>query len=341
MSTVFGKTPLDLDQPRVRSVYCRHLVELLGEEGVAPNKVLEGSELDPVALGDHEKLISYRQELRIYENAVRLTKAPSLGLRLGRRQQLSDHGVLGYALQSSRNLEHALELARRFGHLSGPLIGVTAERSRSLVRFVFHELLPLGTSKVVALEEMLAIFALQFFALSSPATAAKSLEVGFQPETPEEYANLFDCPVVCNAPETAIEVRAKDLRRPFTFADQATVELCERRCQELADRLGTRGSFGERVRQTLVNHTEGFAGLDAVAASLGISSRTLRRRLTEEGTSYRELCDEVRMGLAIDYLEESSLTSEEIAELLGYADTPSFYRSFRRWTGRAPGSYRR
>ena len=80
--------------------------------------------------------------------------------------------------------------------------------------------------------------------------------------------------------------------------------------------------------------------VDALARKLGMSSRTLQRRLTEEGTTFRRLLNEVRRRLATTYLMTPGVGIAEVAFLLGFSDVPAFHRAFRAWTGQAPGAYR-
>jgi AraC-like DNA-binding protein len=79
---------------------------------------------------------------------------------------------------------------------------------------------------------------------------------------------------------------------------------------------------------------------EIIAEMLGMSSRTLQRKLDEEGTSYKDLLNELRVELALYYLQNTDLSLESIAYQLGYAEARSFYRGFKQWTGRTAGSYR-
>jgi AraC-like DNA-binding protein len=81
--------------------------------------------------------------------------------------------------------------------------------------------------------------------------------------------------------------------------------------------------------------------LSELARRLGMSGRTLQRRLVEEGTTYRAVIDEVRRGWAEQLLGEARASSGEVAALLGFADVPAFHRAFVRWTGMTPASFRR
>ena len=79
---------------------------------------------------------------------------------------------------------------------------------------------------------------------------------------------------------------------------------------------------------------------DRIAERLGMSSSTLRRRLMEEDTSYQKIKDDCRKSMAIDYLHQYDYKIHEIGDLLGFAETSSFVRSFKKWTGMTPKAYR-
>jgi AraC-like DNA-binding protein len=80
--------------------------------------------------------------------------------------------------------------------------------------------------------------------------------------------------------------------------------------------------------------------LAAFARDIGMSERTLQRRLSDEGESYQSLVDDVRRRFALEYLERSKFTVAEVAYLVGFSDLASFHHAFKRWTGRTPGSFR-
>ena len=95
------------------------------------------------------------------------------------------------------------------------------------------------------------------------------------------------------------------------------------------------------VRRLLVEHLgQSVLTLDAAATALAVSRRTLTRRLTEEGTSFRNILDEVRCDFARALLQDPSLSIGDIAFFLQYSEPAAFHRSFRRWTGRTPQAFR-
>jgi AraC-like DNA-binding protein len=151
----------------------------------------------------------------------------------------------------------------------------------------------------------------------------------------------FGCRVQFEADRNALVLRSSDLERPFVTHN---AELLAMIAPQLEAELGARESgqtLGERVKGTV---KRGLAGhrpsIRFVAQRLGLSSRTLQRRLTEEGVTFQELVEEARRELARHYLGQSGLELNETAYLLGYKDGNSFFRAFHQWEGTSPGEWR-
>jgi AraC-like DNA-binding protein len=104
--------------------------------------------------------------------------------------------------------------------------------------------------------------------------------------------------------------------------------------------LSRQSRLVDDVRLLLLARPGFFPDIEMVAERLDVSVRTLRRRLTEENTSFQEILDEVRFGLATEYLVETHLPLQELSILLGYSDPGNFTHSFKRWSGRAPRDFR-
>jgi AraC-like DNA-binding protein len=105
--------------------------------------------------------------------------------------------------------------------------------------------------------------------------------------------------------------------------------------------LRAQNTLREQVKRILKRQLAGQRpGLEAVAAELRLSTRTLQRRLTAEGASFQGLMEEARRELARHYLLHSSLELNETAYLLGYEDANSFFRAFHQWEGASPGEWR-
>lgn len=334
-------------RPAPLPVYAAHLVAILEAAGVPAARTLAGTSLSAADLvadpdsGGEPARISLAQQHRVYTNAVACYPGRDLGIRLGRRQRISDHGVLGFAMQSSRDLGDALRIASRFHTITGTLLDFELRRSDEHLTIAMREMEPLGAAYPVAVEEMLTVLARQLLSQTTPATRAAAVTLTYAPGDAHALEALLGCAPEPGAPHTSVSLRLEDLRRPFLLSDAETAALCEARCAALLARLGGESETVAKVRRVLVEHAREAHTLERVAASLHVSPRTLRRRLAAAGTSFREVRGDVNRSLALDYLTHSSLGVDEIAELLGYAETTNFYRAFARWTGRTPAAVRR
>ncbi len=105
-------------------------------------------------------------------------------------------------------------------------------------------------------------------------------------------------------------------------------------------RLGSATDVVDDLRAVMLGEPGRMPKIQAAAKRLGMSDRTLKRRLQDAGTSFKAVREELLRSLALDYLQESNLTIEEIALLLGYTETPNFFRAFKRWTGSTPATIR-
>jgi AraC-like DNA-binding protein len=137
---------------------------------------------------------------------------------------------------------------------------------------------------------------------------------------------------------------AADAARPMQGADEALASIVRRRLEKaLSERdFNGAGTFSGRVRHLTVSRLGDIPLTpDTAAKSLGVSRRTLSRRLADEGTSFRNVLDDVRREFACALLQDRSLSIADIAFFLQYSEPAAFNRSFRRWTGQAPSAFRR
>ena len=125
--------------------------------------------------------------------------------------------------------------------------------------------------------------------------------------------------------------------RPLPRADSLLCSLLERQAADALARMPAVTSFAETVRQEIARALPGGeVSADGVARSLGLSARTLRRRLSDCGLNYQQLLDGVRCDLARQALSRPGASVGEVAAALGFSDTSAFHKAFRRWTGKRP-----
>lgn len=127
---------------------------------------------------------------------------------------------------------------------------------------------------------------------------------------------------------------------PLPGANLEVARACEEQCRALLARRQVRGGLAGRIRDRLLRTPGHLPDMQTLAMELHLTVRTLRRRLDDEGSSYRLLLDEVRQALAEELLATGAIRLEEIAERLGYGEVSNFIHAFRRWKGMTPRQYR-
>jgi AraC-like DNA-binding protein len=163
-----------------------------------------------------------------------------------------------------------------------------------------------------------------------------------RPEDVRAYERFYRAPLEFGALATAFLLRNDDLARPVVASDATLSGYLDHLAAQLLAALGGADTLRDQVRRLLWSElSAGVPGLDAVGRVLGMSPRTLQRRLRAEGTTLSAMLTQVRHDLALPLLGDGQLAVAEVAFLLGYEDPSAFNRAFRRWSGRSPRAFRR
>ena len=324
-----------------------HLMQVLIDAGVEPDAVLEGTGLSRAAVENPFTLTSCAQFLRASRNAVRLYPGHDLGLRVGSRLRASNYGMYGYALLCSETLHQMWDRAVRYHPLSSGMLPLhwCVEGDRAVWVFPDHAAFPWPD-----VDESLYRFMidLQFAAhvtigLDVMGSWFLPVEAGFTGAAPQHVdalARVLRCPVRFAQPRNTLSFPADWLGRAPQLAHPITATHVALQCARLLDDLQWSGGMTRRVVQELTRLPGRFPDIEAVAGRLCMTSRTLRRHLEAEGATFSDLLTAVRKNLAIDYLTGTRMSTEDIAEALGFSDAVGFRHAFKRWTGQTPRAYR-
>jgi AraC-like DNA-binding protein len=133
------------------------------------------------------------------------------------------------------------------------------------------------------------------------------------PDHAAAYSDLCQCPVLFNANVNELQIPASAMARQIACRDPINLELARRACESILNEAEKSGGFASLVHQALLRIPSHFPPIESIAAELGLSPRQLHRNLQEENTSYRKILDDIRMGLAIKYLRQTQITTEDIA----------------------------
>jgi len=330
--------------PVLRPVISAQLLARLGiERGLTLEQCLRDTGIDAQALAAPRTEVTAAQELQLIRNLLSgLGPVPGLGLDAGLSYRLSSYGIWGFALLSSPTFRSAAEIAVRYLDLSYAFGRFRLEpQGRDLLLILDDRDLPEDVYQF-AVERDLAAWANAAWEIRPGGFPAKSAQLRFsRPAYDWRFDKICGARPMFGASINAILLGAESLDTPLPQADASMARLCEEQCRQLLARRRVRSGFAGQVRDRLSRAPADMPSLERVASELHIAPRSLRRRLEEEGTSFRSLLDEVRQALAEELLSTSPMKLEEIAARLSYAEPATFISAFKRWKGMSPTAYRR
>ncbi len=300
------------------------LVGLAHEQGLGNGGALRGTGVRVADLADPDAQVTAEQELRAVRNLLAVLPAElhaDAGRRLGERYHVSTFGALGFALLSSPTLGEAVDVALRFWDLS---FAFAAPRVTPVAR----------GGRRITLETHGVPADVETFVRARDAAAIRQVLAELLPGTdPPAFGDGAGA-------DGALLLPGRYLARPLPQGDPQTRAAFEAMCADVVSRRRARSGLAQRVRVVVTQRLADGAPMEAVAADLGLTPRTLRRRLGAEGTSYRALVEEVRDSLAAELLATGRLSVADVALRLGYAEASTFIAAFRRWRGRTPAAWR-
>jgi AraC-like DNA-binding protein len=336
----------NLDAPAVPARNAKAVLESARRAGVPAAVVLNGTGVSEEQIRVPAARVSYRAIIRMQHNIIEHGDVHGLPANYGFAQgqfSIAAYGMLGYAMMSCATLNQAIQMALKYHRTAGPLFDLTfdADDERLVVRAdnVF-ELSPRVLTLVT--EELFTAFPRLLKLLVGRDVAPQAVELGYPaPPHAELYGTAFDCPVMFDAPCSRFVLGADALALPLVHPDADSVVMFERSCRELLAEIERHDCLSNELRQLLLASPGKLPDAATAASRLRLGERTLRRRLADEGTTFQTILDEVRCRIATDYLVGTQLSTQEIAELLGFSEATNFRRAFLRWTHRSPTSYRK
>jgi AraC-like DNA-binding protein len=291
-----------------------------------------------------ERRVPLDKYFALVDLAAEVVGDPCFGLHFGAAHAFETAGVFNYIVQNSPNVGVAIANATRYLRLIIDAAELSLELAGSRASLVYRVTDPaIVPSRHYS--ELVIAYGLKGMRVMVDDPAWTPNEVRFRHAPPADvspYARLFGAFVRFEQPEDALVFDRALLSRPIHAADLQLLGILETHAQERLAELPASDDLVSRLEQFVVGALpDAGAGLGAAARALGMSRRTLQRRLRARGIDYAGLIDEVRRRLSSRYLADARLSLGEIAYLLGYSESSAFNRAYRRWTGRTPSADRR
>ena len=272
-----------------------------------------------------------------------LTDGDATGVNVAEWLPRGSLELVEYSFRCSSSLGAGMDRLSRYGRLINDRYSSHVLHAGTGVRF------SVGAADGGPIHPQRVEFAIALLVrLAREATAVdlEPTEVCFVHAAPKDVSRqttFFRTAIQHSAPANAIVFTEADGGLPLKSADPALETIIRRRLDKALRVLNTPGEINTaaRVRQVLLDRMgQGVPTAAAISREMGVSARTLNRRLEDEGTSVREIRDQVRRDLAVALMMDVTVSVSEIAFFLGYAEPSPFHRSFKRWTGKTPMAFR-
>ncbi|WP_040887002.1 AraC family transcriptional regulator [Marinobacter santoriniensis] len=339
----------------VPGVYMRVLADTVRKLGHNDRQLFEGLDFTPADLKANDSRIFVTDATIMAQRAVNLAGKDGLSFALARELRLTIHGTLGFAALTSPTFEGALDSVRRYLQLRAPFLTMkqSVAGDQVLVQLCTEFDVPeLYTFLAETVSATLILLTEQLLDREDAARKGFALEDGKLPgvrvhltsKEPAYYRRYASqLPVVFDygQPEEMMIFPTGLLGVRMRLADADASEMAREQCEfELQKALKEQGDIAMAVRNMLRMMPGPLPSLETMADRFCVSSRTLKRRLADRDTSYREIVESVLKDRAIQLLRYTNQSVSEIAYELGYADLSNFSRAFRKWTGKSASEFR-
>jgi len=319
----------------------RVLGRLLEARGIDSRSFFQSCKLDPDRMNDPTGRFDTWDVWTTVAKVSEQLEDPDIGLESIRYQRLTDHHLFGITVAASATIQDALHRIVRYQHIENTTMNFSLDQAGDLVHL---RLDTAGQPDSLArlLEDWRAstvMFVLRVAggANFNPHSACFSYP---EPNDTQLHQALFRCPLTFDADCLTLSFDQETANQQLDSDNKAILLANEPLLERFVAQL-TKDDFRSQVRMAIIDElAAGYPRDENIAATLNMSVRTMQRKLSELGTHFTDVLTEVRHELAERYVGTTDMPITEIGLMLGFAETSSFSRAFKRWTGKSPGDYR-
>lgn len=270
---------------------------------------------------------------------------PLFGLKSGAYVQPGSYSIFGYMIMNCRSAREALHMTPMYESIVGDMGVTTIKKAGSRLAVCWTCQYDDPTIIPHMIDNVLFSWT-QFARYLADLPEGKPYCVQLERQQPNDealntYQEMFGCEIEFNATRNALIVDEEVLEIPLRQPDPGLLQSLTQQAETMMSELKQKNTLVLKV-QSILRHLikEALPRKEKVAEALGMTERTLQRRLQEEGTGYQQLLDDIRHETAISWLTTTHLPINDIANHLGFSETRSFQRRFKIWTNHSPGEYR-
>lgn len=308
--------------------------------GLRPDALLRQARLPGTLHLPGQRPITTQQYFALWKALETLTGDAAIALRLVEETDTSAHPPSSFASFFARDYGDAIVRTARFKHLCTPEqlhLTENGDEAHISIEWLYANEPEPPVLTDVAFASLLELGRRGTKQRLTP----QRVELTRTEPVTERHKAFFGCPIRCKTPKNVLVLKAADLDLPFPGHNPELLEILTPALAAALGDLEACTSISEQVKVVLKRKlASGRPELPEIAQELGISERTLQRRVTDEGKNFRELLIEARQELGRRLLADPSAEINEVAYLLGFQDTSSFHRAFRDWEGVTPNRWR-
>ena len=334
-----GSVGTAAETSRVAPVYLIPLLAEAQRAGFAGDALFHGLGLVADDLDVPGFTVSPNEANTVVRRALRLLDAPELGLKLGMHTRISERGAMALGLMAAATLGDAIALTLEFPGSAGYLMWVHAERDRLLHRMIAEPMFGNDDIAPFLVDIMFAGSVRLRRQVSRTHYAPSSVElVRSCPPNAAVYEQHFACPVHFGRSQNVLATDLAGLDRPLPMANVMAYRLSRQLLDREMERNGAPSALGFAVERAIRRALPLVLAPADLAHSLNVGERSLRRKLAQEGLSFRGLLDEARKARALERMTGARRTITDVAMHTGFSDVRAFSRAFKRWTGKSPSA---
>ncbi|OUS29375.1 AraC family transcriptional regulator [Gammaproteobacteria bacterium 45_16_T64] len=313
--------------------------------GIECSSLLLKSGIDPELLKQPNKRVPGYQLEALLAEIIPQSGDRCFGIHTSQFVQPSSYSVLGYIAMNCSTVGEALAMVPVYEKIVGDMGVTTVCVVDGLTHIRWHCNFDNALVRRHVIDNVLASWTRYTRWISGENSSP--IGVSFEHAEPAnmesitEYDSVFGAPLKFNQPYSAIIADEEMLSHPIVQADPQLLMTLRDHATLILQEIDKDQALSYQVKNLLrLMMRQELPRKEVIAEQLGLTSRTLQRKLNEEGKGYQEILNELRLEMAIHYLENTQLSIDDIGARIGFAESRSFHRSFKQWTGKTPGSYR-
>ncbi|AJA08555.1 AraC family transcriptional regulator [Sphingopyxis fribergensis] len=313
------------------------VIDAVASRGIAPETVLERTGLTLAQVRDPHTLTSIGQYLIACENIVAAGAEFSDAFEIGSRLHLSAYGMYGYALMCSPTMRDFFDFAVRYQPLATPTVrlGWRTEGEVAIWQFseIYRDVMSSEVRTFLVRQQMKMTFTHIRDTAGSDNLPLRALFALTKDAHCANDERELSCQCLYDQEANELHYPIGILEQTPELGNRLTRTMLEETCDRLIGQSRISSGLSGEVYQLLLLAPNHFPSMKGIADQLGLQERTLRRRLAAEDTSYGEIVDDVRRKLAIEYLQTTRMSVDDVAWKVGFSDSANLRRAIRRWTG--------